>query len=127
MRFVEFIGYNCDPGEVWLLHDVTNRIQAEEALRQERNFAESLIETAQAIVLVLDCGGRIVRFNPFMEELSGYTLNEAAGKDWFELFVPEASRDEARAALLRSVRASSRLASGTNNSNQSLPAASFRV
>jgi hypothetical protein len=32
------------------------------------------IETAPVIILVLDAQGRIVRFNPFMAELTGYRL-----------------------------------------------------
>lgn len=81
------------------LRDITDRknaalasLQAEEALRQERDFAESLIETAQAIVLVLDKKGRIVRFNKYMEEISGYRLEEVKGKEWFTTFLPKHDR-----------------------------------
>ena len=62
---------------------IVNRAHAEDVLQHERGFAESLITTAQAIVLVLDTEGRIVRFNPYMEEISGYRLKEVPGKDWF--------------------------------------------
>jgi PAS domain S-box-containing protein len=67
--------------------DITERVQAEEALREQRDFSESLIETAQTIILVLDTQGRIVRFNPYMAELVGYRLDEVKGKDWFEIFL----------------------------------------
>lgn len=93
-RFVEFTGYQSDGGEIWLLHDVTELRRVADELRSERDFAESLFETAHAIVLVLDPQGHIVRFNPFMEALSGYELEEVRGKDWFETFLPE--RDRAR-------------------------------
>jgi len=76
------------------VRDITERKKADEELRQQRDFAESLIETAQTIVLVLDPQGRIVRFNSYMERLSGYRLEEVRGKDWFETFLPE--RDAAR-------------------------------
>lgn len=79
-----------------LVQDVTERKQAEQALRQERDFAENLIEMAQAIVLVLDTTGRIVRFNPYMEELSGYRLEEVQGKDWFTTFLPKRCQDSTR-------------------------------
>ncbi|MGD9100633.1 MAG: PAS domain S-box protein [Anaerolineae bacterium] len=72
--------------------DVTEQMRVENALRRERDFAESLVETAQAIVLVLDPEGRIVRFNPYMEEVSGYYLDEVQGQDWFTTFLPQRDR-----------------------------------
>ena len=68
--------------------DITERKRADKALRKERNFAENLLNTAQAIILVLDVEGRIVRFNRYMEEISGYSLAEVQGKDWFSTFLP---------------------------------------
>ena len=57
-----------------------NLKQNEEALRKEKDFSESLIDTAQIIILVLDTEGRIIRFNPYMEELCGYKLDDVKGK-----------------------------------------------
>ena len=71
-----------------LIHDISERKRIEEDLRKERDFAEKLIDTAQAIVLVLDENGAIVRFNRYMEELSGYKLEEVQGRDWSEAFLP---------------------------------------
>ena len=68
--------------------EIKDRKETGEALRKERDFADSLVDTAQAIILVLDVEGRIVRFNPYMEELSGYSLAEVQGKDWFSTFLP---------------------------------------
>ncbi|MGM0462805.1 MAG: PAS domain S-box protein, partial [Fibrobacterota bacterium] len=67
--------------------EITERKKAEQALREQHDFTESLIETAQTIILVLDKQGRIVRFNPYMETLTGYTLDEVQGKDWFNTFL----------------------------------------
>jgi PAS domain S-box-containing protein len=75
-----------------IIRDVTEREETEEALRRERDFAERLLETAQVIVLVLDRQGRIVRFNRYMEQISGYRLEEVKGADWFSIFIPEAER-----------------------------------
>jgi PAS domain S-box-containing protein len=71
---------------------IAERIKGEQELRRERDFAESLIETAPAIVLVLDEEGRIVRINPYMEEISGYHLKDVKGKDWFKTFLPKRLR-----------------------------------
>ncbi len=68
--------------------------EAEAALRTERDFAEGLLDTAPVIVLVLDTKGRIVRYNPYLERISGRRFEEVEGADWFETFVPEELRRE---------------------------------
>lgn len=76
-----------------LIGIMVERKLAEESLREQRDFSESLVDTAQVIILVLDTQGRIVRFNPYMEQLVGYALDEVKGMDWFETFLtPEIDR-----------------------------------
>jgi PAS domain S-box-containing protein len=79
---------------VAIIRDISERRDSEEALRREVDLAERLIETAPVIVLVLDTEGRIVRFNSYMEEISGYQLSEVQGKDWLTTLLPR--RDHAR-------------------------------
>ncbi len=76
--------------------DITHRKQAENALQRQKTFAESLIGTAQAIVLVLDLEGKIVLFNEYMETMTGFGLDQVRGKDWFDTFLPARVRDRAR-------------------------------
>lgn len=71
---------------------ITERKQAEEAMTEQRNFAESLIETAQTIILVLDADGNIVRFNPYTAQLLGYTVDEIKGQNWVETCVEPGER-----------------------------------
>jgi PAS domain S-box-containing protein len=54
--------------------------------------------------LVLDTGGRIVRYNPYMEEISGYRLEEMRGKDWFDNFLPESIRSSLRQSFANAIR-----------------------
>jgi PAS domain S-box-containing protein len=81
-------------GKLEMFRDITERKQTEEALRKERNFSQSIIDTAQAIILVLNPDGSIAEFNPYMEKLSGYSIEEVRGKDWFETFLPERYRQK---------------------------------
>jgi PAS domain S-box-containing protein len=74
-------------GAVVSFSDISERKQAEAAVKKERDFAESLIQTAPVIVLVLDPQGNIIRFNHFMEKLSGYLLADVKGRSWFDNFV----------------------------------------
>jgi len=67
---------------------------SEEALRKERDFVDSLIKTAQAIVLVVDPQGKIIRFNPYLEQLSGRRLEEVRGQDWITTFLPARERSQ---------------------------------
>lgn len=92
------------PVFIAIVVDKTQRVEYEARLRQERDFAESLIETAHAVVLVLDRRGRIVRYNRFLEEISGHRLRDTAGRDWFETFLPERDCERVRRAFARSLR-----------------------
>ncbi|MEA3309842.1 MAG: PAS domain S-box protein [Chloroflexota bacterium] len=83
--------------------DITARKQAEEALRAERDFAKSLVNTAQVIILVLDVEGRIVRFNPYLAELSGYSLAEVQGQDWFSIFLPAEEAPQVHEVFLTAI------------------------
>jgi len=75
-----------------LREEIVHHSESEEALRQEKEFNETLIDTAQTIILVLDEDARIVSFNKYMERLCGYRSEEVRGKNWFETFLPEGER-----------------------------------
>lgn len=83
--------------------DITAQKQIEKQLRDERDFSDSLIQTAQVIVLVLDTAGRIVRFNEYMEELAGYALDDVKGRDWVATFLPAHKQDQARVLFQQAI------------------------
>ncbi len=83
-------------GAVHIVRDITEGKKAQETLDYERRFSKNLINTAQAIILLLDTEGKIVSFNPYMENLTGYKLDEVKGKDWFTTFLPECDYDKIR-------------------------------
>jgi PAS domain S-box-containing protein len=74
--------------------DVSARKCAEDLLQQEHNFATTLLDTTPMIMVLLNLDGSIRYINPYFEELSGYTLNEVKGRDWFSTFLPQ--RDHER-------------------------------
>lgn len=75
---------------------IAEREQIEAELRREKDFAESLVETAPAIVLVLDPEGHILRINRYMEEFAEYTLREVQGENWLDTFVPKTAHERMR-------------------------------
>ena len=100
------VGEIKEPGRrafTGIIRDISDRKQSAESLRKEQEFAEGIIETAQAIVLVVDEEGRILRFNRFMEELTGVRLAEVKGQAWMELFLPPRVREKNPRPLRRAL------------------------
>ncbi len=71
-----------------ITRDVTERKQAEEVLKKERDFTNAVLDTVGSIVLVLDRTGRIVRFNRTCELISGYRADEVVGRFVWDLLIP---------------------------------------
>jgi PAS domain S-box-containing protein len=90
-------------GIIGIGFDMTKRREAELQLQRERDFSNRLIDTAPVIVLMLDPKGYIIRYNRYMEQLCGYPLEMVQGKEWFSLFLPEATRDKTRAIFLEAI------------------------
>jgi hypothetical protein len=61
------------------------REKAERSLKQERDFTSAVIDTAGALVVVMDPEGRILRFNRAAEQLSGYSLAEVKNRLLWDL------------------------------------------
>jgi PAS domain S-box-containing protein len=68
---------------------VIMRRRAEEALHKERDFTAAVLDTAGALVIVLDKEGRITRFNKACETMTGYTEGEVLGRAFWELLIPQ--------------------------------------
>ncbi|HYE03350.1 MAG TPA: PAS domain S-box protein [Phycisphaerales bacterium] len=78
-----------------------SRQRTEEALREaELHFRETL-ENLELVAVMLDTEGRVTFCNEFLLRLTGYERDEVVGRDWIELFLPEAGRARARQALRR--------------------------
>ncbi|MFN6465832.1 MAG: GAF domain-containing protein [Nostoc sp. DedVER02] len=74
----------------FIYREVTERKRAEETLNQERNFISAVVDTASALVIVLDSQGQIVRFNQACEQMTGYSFDEVRGRYFWNLFlIPE--------------------------------------
>ena len=73
-----------------IFHDLTARKKIEDALQKEKEFSETIVQTADAIIVGLDEKHKIQLFNQGAERITGYSSKEAMGKDWFELaFKPD--------------------------------------
>lgn len=73
------------PHILGIVRDITQRKQAEQALRDEQAFVQALFDAAPFLLYVCDTEGRILRWNDEFHKL-GYSTEELAGMgmlDWF--------------------------------------------
>jgi PAS domain S-box-containing protein len=85
-----------------VFHDITERKQAEEILRQTRDYLEKLFNYANAPIICWDAKFKITRFNHAFEHLAGYKAEEVIGKDLSVLF-PEEGREESLTRIQRTL------------------------
>jgi PAS domain S-box-containing protein len=76
-----------------LWQDITDHKRVEEALKQERDLNDAIINTVGAMIVVLDREGGIVRFNHTCEQVTGYTFEEVIGLPAFQYIYPPDQRD----------------------------------
>jgi diguanylate cyclase (GGDEF)-like protein/PAS domain S-box-containing protein len=73
---------------VCTVSDLSERQRAEDALREERDFSQAVLNTVGALVAVLDRSGRIVAFNRACEQTTGYRFEEVRGRYVWDLLIP---------------------------------------
>ncbi len=85
-EFIYFIG---------LLNDITDKKDLQEQILFEKNFANSLINNANAIIAVMNRDGVMARVNPYAEKFTGYSKEEIASKPYFWVrFLPKDIHDK---------------------------------
>ncbi len=68
----------------------------EEAFRREHAFTSAILETSNALIVVLDRAGRIVRFNSACERLTGYRFDEVSGQTIWDIFLRPNEADQVK-------------------------------
>jgi diguanylate cyclase (GGDEF)-like protein/PAS domain S-box-containing protein len=80
-------------------HDSSNQIGMSPSitpLLERHEFLETVFNNASCMLSVTDPSGRILLFNAECERVSGYSAAEVLGKEFFDLLVPDAERDQVR-------------------------------
>lgn len=70
---------------VGVVQDVTERKRTEHDLVEAKRFAESLLETANVMIVQVDAAGRIQTINQMAEIVSGRSKTEMHGQPWSAL------------------------------------------
>ena len=72
-----------------IFRDITERKQAEEELRGEKNFIEDALNSLSDIFFVLDLNGKFLRWNKTMNAVSGYSDAEISSMQPADFFLKE--------------------------------------
>ncbi|MGH3030396.1 MAG: PAS domain S-box protein [Gaiellaceae bacterium] len=83
------------------IFDVSETRRAAQALLETKEYSETLIRTANVMIVGLDPDGRVRVFNEAAEKITGYGQAELEGEDWFEVLVPRDRYPEAWADFVR--------------------------
>lgn len=75
------------------IRDITDRRQAEEALRRSETRKAAVLETALDAIVTADEEGRIIEWNPAAERIFGYSRALAMGRDMAELIIPASNQE----------------------------------
>ncbi len=76
-----------------IMNDITKRIQTEYALKKEKEFSETLVQSSPTFFVAINSEGKVMMMNETMLEAMDYSLDEVVGKDYLTIFVPESERD----------------------------------
>lgn len=71
-----------------VVRNMTPLVESELELARERDFISAVLDSADALIMVLERSGRIVRWNLACERLSGYHISEIRDADAAARLVP---------------------------------------
>ena len=76
-------------GFIGLIHNISDRMAAEEALRASEERYRLLAENATDVIWTMDLQGRFTYVSPSVEKLRGYTVEEVLHQTMTEALIPE--------------------------------------
>ena len=81
--------------------DTTEHVRARAEVTRARDRAQMYVDVANVMLLVLDRSGSIELINPKGCDVLGYDADELLGKNWFDLCLPEDTREAVREDFFR--------------------------
>jgi phosphoserine phosphatase RsbU/P len=79
-----------------VLVDITERRQAEQALRAERDYSARIIDRSPVIICGLAPDGTTMFINPAGERITGYSAADLVGRNWWKTLYPGEDSEQVR-------------------------------
>ena len=75
-------------GKIFSIRDITQQLRAEQEIRMQKQYFESLVKNSPIAIVTLDLKQHIVACNPAFVQLFGYSQTEALGQSLDDLVAP---------------------------------------
>ncbi|WP_161484650.1 PAS domain S-box protein [Kosmotoga arenicorallina] len=79
-----------------LIRDISDRKKALEAVKAEKDRARKVFDAAQNMMVIIDTKGVVRDINKKVCMILEYKREEIIGKNWFDSFIPEKTRDRVK-------------------------------
>ena len=96
-KLIEYDGTRAILG---IVTDITERVKADRALREEKERSQTYLALAGAILVALDRTGQITLLNRRACQVLGVAESDALGRNWFDNYVPQRSREQVKATFV---------------------------
>lgn len=83
-------------GSVAAFHDITQRLEAQKALRESEERFRLISTSAMDAIIIIGPAEKITYWNPAAERIFGYPADEALGRNLHHLIAPPRYHDESR-------------------------------
>ena len=80
-----------------------NELAQLKLLESERRFSQ-ILNSGNIVTLILNIDGTINFCNDYLLQITGYEREEVSGKNWFDLFMPNASKEKLLALFAKSLK-----------------------
>lgn len=98
------IHFRGKPSVQLIVMDITESKKIREhMLEWERRFS-NIMKSVKLVSITLDNHATITFCNQYLLDLTGYTLSEVIGRNWFELFIPSEFNDEVQSVFTEAVK-----------------------
>jgi PAS domain S-box-containing protein len=88
----KMISYGGEPAILGIVTDITERKHAEEEIKELKEFSESIVESMNEGIMILDGDGYVSFINPKIEKMLGYKRTKLVGEHWSDVIAPDYHR-----------------------------------
>ena len=100
----KLIDYDGTRSILGIVTDITERVKAVRALREEKERSQTYLALAGAMLVALDVSGSITLLNRRACQVLGVTEAAVLGRNWFDTVIPERHRAQVRMVFAELIR-----------------------